>query len=114
MNQTSVHELRCKVMSPTPADNESEVSERIERWVGDVMRLKRVDRATEQLPDQYVLSALRKILTGRTKERVDLKCSRKEEPTMQDVLAMVRTHAHIHRVDLTVRKRNGMHADHAT
>ena len=41
-NHTPVHELGCRVTSPTPADNESEVSERIESWVGYTMRLKSI------------------------------------------------------------------------
>ena len=72
MNQTSVHEFRGKVMNPEPATKETEVAERIEAWVADVMRLKRIDKATASLPDGYALSALRRILCGRIKESVDL------------------------------------------
>ena len=52
MNQPSVHELRCNAMNPRPADNESEVAERIKSWVGDAMRLKRIGKATGKLPEQ--------------------------------------------------------------
>ena len=51
MHQTSVHKLRCKGMNPRPADKASEVAERLESWVGDAMRLKRIGRVTEQLPE---------------------------------------------------------------
>ena len=78
MNQTPVHELRCKAMSPTPSYNESEVSENIESWVGDDMILKIFGKATGQLPDQSVLSRLRTILTGSTKDIVELNCSRND------------------------------------
>ena len=46
MNQTPVHELICKVVNPTPAAHESCAAERIDRWVGTVVRLKRHDKET--------------------------------------------------------------------
>ena len=55
MNQTSIHEFRGKVMNPEPATKELEVAERIEAWVADVMRLKRIDKAPELMPDGYFL-----------------------------------------------------------
>ena len=68
MNQASVHEFRGKAMNPDPATKESEIAERIEEWVADIMMLKRIDKATEKLPDGYFLSALRRILCGKIKE----------------------------------------------
>ena len=94
-DQASVHELRCKVMNPRPAAKESEVAERLESWVGYAMILKRIDTATDKLPGQYVLSALQMRLTDWAKHRVDLNCSKTEEPTTQGVIGMVRAHAHI-------------------
>ena len=75
------------------------------------MRLKRIDKATEELPDEYFLSALRTILTGRIKEEVDVKCSEKEEPKWRDVLTVVRKYANIQRLELSNRKRNDMQLD---
>ena len=63
MNQTYAHALRCNAMNHHPATQESYVAERLGVWVGDAMRLKRVDRATERRPDEYVLSALRMIMS---------------------------------------------------
>ena len=114
MNQASVHELRIKVMNPTPAIKEAEVAEKIDNWQADVMRLKRIGKATEALPDEYFLSALRRILCGRIKESVDLLCSSRKEPAMQDVLATVRKYSNLQRIDLTQRKRNDMHVDRVT
>ena len=111
MNQTSVHEFRGQVMNPEPATKEAEVAERIETWVANVMHLKRIDKATATLPDGYFLSVLRRILCGRIKEHVDLMCSQRTEPSMQDVLGMVRTYAHIQRLALTLRSRTDMHVD---
>ena len=90
------------------------MAEKIESWQADVMRLKRIDKATEILPDQYFLSALRRILCGRIKESVDLMCSSKKEQYMQDVLATVRKYSNLQRIDLTNRKRNDMHVDGMT
>ena len=56
-SQTSVHEFRGQVMNPEPATKEAEVAERIEAWVADVMRLKRIGKATYSLPAGYFLSA---------------------------------------------------------
>ena len=83
----------------------------IETWCSDIMRLKRIDKATDKLPDGYFLSALRRILCGEIKEHVDSMCSQKKEPNMQEVLGLVRKYAHIRRIDLTLRKRNDMHVD---
>ena len=113
MNQTSIHEFRGKVMNPEPATKELEVAERIEAWVADVMRLKRIDKATELMPDGYFLSALRRILCGRKKESVDPLCSQREDPTLEEVLGRVRKYSNLRRVDLTLRKRNDMHVDEA-
>ena len=98
-------------MNPEPATKENEVAERIEAWVADVMRLKRIDRATNDMPDGYVLSALRRILCGRIKESVDLLCSERIEPSLEEVLGRVRKYANLRRIDLTLRKRNDLHVD---
>ena len=111
MNQVSIHEFRGKVMNPEPATQENEVAERIEEWVADVMRLKRIDKATNNMPDGYFLSALRRILCGRIKESVDLLCSERDEPSWEEVLGRVRKYANLRRIDLTLRKRNDMHVD---
>ena len=68
-NKSLVHGFRGKVMNPEPATKENEVAERIEEWVADVMRLKIIDKATNNMPDGYFLSAHRRILCGRIKEK---------------------------------------------
>ena len=53
--------------------------------------------------EEYCAAKSRKLLTS---------CAhRKKEPTMQEVLGLVRTYANIQRIDLPVRKRNDMHVD---
>ena len=65
------------------------------------------------MPYGYVLSSLRRILCGRIKESVDLLCSQREKPTLEEVLGRVRKYSNLHRVDLTLRKRNDVHVDEA-
>ena len=113
MNQVSIHEFRGKVMNPEPATEDHDVAERIEEWVADVMRLKRIDKATNNMPDGYFLSALRRILCGMLQESVDLLCSERDEPSWEEVLGRVRKYANLRRIDLTLRKRNDMHVDEA-
>ena len=60
------------------------------------------------------MSALRRILCGRIKDSVDLRCSTKREPSMQEVLATVRKYSNLQRIDLTFRKRNDMQVDGVT
>ena len=58
MNQASVHELRIKVMNPATSTEEAEVAEKIESWQADVMRLKRIDKATDIFAGPILLVGL--------------------------------------------------------
>ena len=98
-------------MNPEPANKETEIADRIGAWVADVMRLIMTDKAAASLPAGYFLSALMLILCGRLNESVDLMCSQRLEPTMQDVIGMVRKCANIQRIELVLRNRNDMHVD---
>ena len=90
------------------------MTQKTEEWVGDGIRLKKIGKATEQLPDQYFLLALSLLLTGRINESADLKCATHEELTMQEILGSVRNHTNKARVDLAVRKRTDVQVDQAT
>eukprot|EP00969_Alexandrium_andersonii_P180037 7957532-Alexandrium_andersonii.AAC.1 len=60
-------------MRPTQARTELEVAQRMEEWHGAQIELARSDPSCSELPEAWKMAAVRGILTGKTKEHIDLR-----------------------------------------
>ena len=62
-------------MTPSRAKSEDEIADAIESWERAELEIRKLDPSGSDLPDVWKMTALKCLLTGRIKERIELRAA---------------------------------------